>query len=396
VVTDGKAKRVQRFGPELWEQRAGRDWSLWDLWFCVVAVRDHDGNLNALAEVFVDSIRRPGAGSRDASEAKLSHLHDLHARLDAAGLAPADLADAEVLADKRINTRAREKVSGRVSLEGRACTPAMVDTPRRRLVHRARYGHWPSFPSDPAPFFEKFRPTVERQDFVTKGKTFAIASRLEKRLNELDGPRRTLPDRLALYRAFHTAGLELADAADDSYGNIGQMRTDAWLTYLSIDWRGAGMEPASYWQDLCELRLWEPYGLDFRAEDAWFRSARKDDVPVVESILVALDHEHRGAVLDYPADEALEALADLYVATRSRDRYVMAARRLGSRAWRPIEAMARAQLTAEDRAGAVAVFKAADQPGPHREHLRKTCLSLTGVDLAKDSEDRSHNVRSDS
>lgn len=108
MVTDSKAKRVNRFGPELWEQRAGRDWSLWDLWFCVVAVRDHDGDLDALAAVFVDSIRRPGAESRDASEAKLSHLHDLHARLDAAGLTPPDLADADVLADKRISTRARE------------------------------------------------------------------------------------------------------------------------------------------------------------------------------------------------------------------------------------------------------------------------------------------------
>ena len=35
------------------------------------------------------------------------------------------------------------------------------------------------------------------------------------------------------------------------------MRTEAWLTYLAIEWRAAGMDPAAYWQDLCELRLWE-------------------------------------------------------------------------------------------------------------------------------------------
>lgn len=145
------------------------------------------------------------------------------------------------------------------------------------------------------------------------------------------------------------------------------------------------MDPAAYWQDLCELRLWEPYGLDFKAEDAWFRSARKEDVPVIESILLALEAEHREVVLDYPADEALAALADLYVATRSRDHYAMAARRLGSRAWRPIEAMARSQLGAKDRAGAVAVFRAADQPGVQQHHLRKLCLSLTGFDLADGS-----------
>ena len=350
-----------------------------------MAVREHDGDLDALADVFVEAIRKPAFGNGEPSEAKLSHLHDLRARLDAAGLTASDLADADVLADKRITTRAREKVTGRISLESRACSNAMLDTPRRRLEGRARYGHWPSFPSEPTPFFEKFRPTVERGDFVSKGKTFAIASRLEKRLSELDGPRRTLPDRLALYRAFHTAGLELADAADDSYGTIGEVRSAAWHTYLGIDWRTAGMDAAAYWQDLCELRLWEPYGLDFKAEDAWFRSAGREDVPVIESILLTLEAEHREAVLDHPADEALEALADIYVATRSRDRYAMAARRLGSRAWRPIDAMARSQLAAKDRAGAIAVFKAADQPGFQRDHLRKLCLSLTGIDLADDN-----------
>lgn len=380
-MSEPRPKRVQRFGPELWEVRGGHDWSLWDLWFCVVAVRDHDEDLDGLAEVFVEGIRKPAFGNSEPSEAKLSHLHDLRARLASAGMGPGDLADADVLADKAISKRAREKVSGRVSLEGRACTPAMLDTPRRRLEHRARYGHWSMFPSDPAPFFEKFRPTVDRKDFVTKGKTFSITSRLAERLGDLDGPRRSLPDRLALYRAFHTAGLELADAADDSYGTIGETRSEAWLAYLAIDWRSTEMDPPAYWQDLCELRLWEPYGLDFRAEDVWFRSARAEDVPVIEAILLALEAEHREAVLDHPADEALEALADLYVATRSRDRYAMAARRLGSRAWRPIEAMARSQLTAKDHASAVTVFRAADQPGFQQEYLRNLCLSLTGVDL---------------
>jgi hypothetical protein len=385
VVNDSKPKRVQRFGPEVWERRANVDWSHWDLWFCVVAVRDHGGDLNALAELLVEAIRKPAFGGSEPSEARLSHLHDLRARLNGAGLSASDLADTDVLVDKRIATRSREKVAGRASLERRACTPAMLDTPRRRLQRRARYGHWAAFPSDPTPYFEKFRPTVERNEFVSKGKSAAIASRLERRLGELDGPRRTLPDRLALYRAFHTAGLELGDAADDSYGNIGEMRTTAWRTYLAIDWRESGIDPSTYWQDLCELRIWEPYGLDHRAEDAWFQSARKEDTPVVEAILLALESEHRDAVLDYPADEALEALADLYLSTRSRDRYAMAAQRLGSRAWRPIEAMARSQLGAHDRAGAIAVFKAADQPGFHQAHLRKVCLSLTGVDLAAET-----------
>ena len=238
--------RIQRFGPETWKEIAGRGWSLWDLWFCVVATLDHDGDLDALADTFIDALRSHGNHDRGANEAKLSHLTDLRARLRDANLVAADLARPDLLADQKTTRRAREKVTGRVSLEGRACTPAMVDTPRRLLQQRARFGHWSSFPSDPARFFERFRPAVDRKGFVTKGKSFAIASRLTRRLADLDGPRRTLPDRLALYRAFHTAGLELADAADDSYGVIGQARTEAWLTYLDIDWRTAGIDPNPY------------------------------------------------------------------------------------------------------------------------------------------------------
>lgn len=131
-MTDEKPKRVQRFGPEVWDRRAGVDWSLWDLWFCVVAVRDHDGDLDALAEVFVEAIRRPAFGNGEPSEAKLSHLHDLHARLDDAGLTAWDVADTDVLTDKRITTRARDKVTDRISLEHRACRH-LVSTSRSEL-----------------------------------------------------------------------------------------------------------------------------------------------------------------------------------------------------------------------------------------------------------------------
>jgi hypothetical protein len=49
--------------------------------------------------------------------------------------------------------------------------------------------------------------------------------------------------------------------------------------------------------------------------------------------------------------------------------------------WQPIENMAAAQLAAgDDRAGAIAIFRAADQPGPRRDHLRRRCRALTGVD----------------
>lgn len=87
-------------------------------------------------------------------------------------------------------------------------------------------------------------------------------------------------------------------------------------------------------------------------------------------------------MLDHKADAPLEALTELYVSTGSRDRFVLAAGRVGSRAWGPIEAVARSSIGADDVAEAVAVFRAADQPGFHRAYLRELSLKMTGVDLS--------------
>lgn len=163
-----------------------------------MAMADHGGDLNAVASGLIDDLRSSGALSRrEVDEAKLSHVTDLDHRLIGAGLTAGDLATAAVLAGVKVTRRAREKVVRSNHIGGRAQTPAMIDTPRRVLGHRARYGYWHGFPSDPGPFFERFRSTVQRKGDVPAGETFAIVERLERRLENLDGPRRTVADRLA-------------------------------------------------------------------------------------------------------------------------------------------------------------------------------------------------------
>lgn len=73
-------------------------------------------------------------------------------------------------------------------------------------------------------------------------------------------------ERLALHRSFHTAGLELADRADDSYGVVGELRREAWHSYLRLDWRATGMAPEHYWADLCDLVVFEVYALEYQEE----------------------------------------------------------------------------------------------------------------------------------
>ena len=98
-----------------------------------------------------------------------------------------------------------------------------------------------------------------------------MTARLEERLGRIDAACTGLDQRLGLYRAFHTAGLELQDRADDSFGNVGELRERAWGTYLGLDWRSTAMAPDDYWADLCELVVWEGLGLGYRDQPGPWR-----------------------------------------------------------------------------------------------------------------------------
>lgn len=213
-----------------------------------------------------------------------------------------------------------------------------------------------------------------------------MTRRLRDRLAKLDGPRRTLPDRLALYRAFHTVGLELAHRGDDSYGVIGELRLEAFKTYLAIDWATAGMEPADYRQDLCELLVCETLALIHEDDTLPFRRLPAGQIELVETILLDLAAEYRAAYEDFQADEATQLVAWLHIAGRRYTSYVDAAHRLGSNHWRPVVALAEFALAGHRPELAIDVFRAADQPGHHRDHLRAKRQQLTGVNPSNSDE----------
>ena len=173
----GKPRRPARFGAEVWKERFGREWSLWDLWYCIVIGLDHGGDPDGLREVFVDAIRSPGYGSGRAGEAKLSHLDDLMSRLAEIDREPGDLPSPDEWADKALVKRAADKVGDRVPLEWRAKTDAMHATPRVRFEADARFG-WDAFPSDPARFYERLRPIADGKREVNKYKSFDVVDRL--------------------------------------------------------------------------------------------------------------------------------------------------------------------------------------------------------------------------
>ena len=374
------ARRPPTFGPEPWAEVAGQRWCHWDRWYCVVAMVDHDGDLAGVEQALVAALSDALWG-RDAAEAKLSHLAELRGRLHVAGLEPADLVGPDDVADKVLVAKARRKLADR-GLEGRAMTPAMVDTPRQRLVRHARQGRWAGFPVDPQRYYASFRRHVELKGHVSKHRSFDVVDRLEERRERLEGSTKALPERLGLYRAFHTAGLELAERADDSFGVVGELRRRAWQTYLGLDWRAAGVTPETYWADLCELVVWEDYGLGFRDELRPFHAVADGEVDLIEGLLVDLEAELAGFHLDYQAEAAASQISWLHVAGRRFSRYEAAAAQIRSRNWQPVVAMAESALDAGRHDLAVAVFRAADQPGFHQSDIRQRCLQLTGVDLA--------------
>ena len=381
-MTTSTPRKPPVFGPESWSELAGRSWSYWDLWFAAVAVADYADSLDDLEAQLVGGLRNP-LGGRQSVEAKLSHLADLRSRIEDAGITPADLATPEVLADKRVLAKARKKVNDSW-LEDRTMTPAMVETPRARLVRRSRYGRWTTFRADPGLYYKSFRRHVEVKDHISKYKSFAAVDRVEERLRSLDQPSLSAAQRLALYRAFHSAGLELADRTDDSHGNVGQLRVGAWHTYLGIDWQATGMRGEDYWADVCDLVVFEPYALDHEEETLPWRHVAAGEVELIEGYLASLATECASHHLDYQAEEALQQLAWLAVAGRRFTRYVEAATRLGSEHWMPIEAMAESALRSGRRELALEVFRAADRPGFHQDHLRRRCRTLAGVDISEE------------
>ena len=120
------AGKAAIYGPEPWATRHRAVWSYWDLWFCVVAIADHDGDLDALAEAIEHQGRTFGGGT---AESKLSHLDDLKRRMADAGVDAHALAAGEET-EPKTRTKARAKVL-KQGLYPRDMTEPMSHTPPR-------------------------------------------------------------------------------------------------------------------------------------------------------------------------------------------------------------------------------------------------------------------------
>jgi hypothetical protein len=160
---------------------------------------------------------------------------------------------------------------------------------------------------------------------------------------------------------------------------IGEVAREAVLTYARVPFEPAGIAAETWCEDLCELLMWEDWGLLHRHETKPFAQIHGELADHAESFLLALSDELRGHRLRHQADEALENIAYLHIAAGRLTSFAPAAAKLGSDRWMPIVALAQAAITRGRRDIARDVFAAADQPGLQRDYLRECCTELTGT-----------------
>jgi hypothetical protein len=363
-------------GPEPWKTVGGESFTFWDRWLLVLAVNTPDGWAGVRTAITSRSKTRFGfRPAHEDIEAKLAQIENLVDRLKSVGLTPEKVLGADAR-DRRLVAKARIKVLDQEVSEADK-TPAMKDTPRRRLEERALRGHWPKFPVSPAKYEPLLAPDSDSFDLT---RTFSLARRLDKLgTKEAKRVKGRPAELLALHRAMLTVILVAIQGADDSCGVLSDLFTEVIEEYAAVNWKSAGIAPEVFLRDAIEFAVWEDYGLTDELE-AFFRKAEPGPAGVVEEILCEVEaelHEH-GDTFSYQLEKLDVVRVNYLVAARGFDEFVAVATKMGSHQWGPIVAMAEAAWKARKRDLAVAVFTAANRPGRHQEYLQRECMRITG------------------
>lgn len=374
-------RRPPTRGTDAWKEYGGTSFCHWDRWYLAVLVGDCEGSWAELEAPFRERLDEAWSGfRREDAESKLCHGEDLRDRLERSAVEAGRLLDAD-RDDRALLRKARKKLYEQMAMDGYA-TEAMRRTPRRVLSERARRGNWADFPVSPGRFEAELMEHVEAKRHFPVSSTVALVRRLEEAYDRLLEEHQGDPDAtLAVRRAFLTTLVEALDRSDDSYGELGRALQGRIAAHCAAGPDGAAVPFEPYHRDLLEFCIWEHYGCRGDGLRHGFARIEDGDVGPVEEILTALRSELLDARLDYEAEEALTILGELHVTRGSLDRFVGLATEMGSRAWERITTMAEAAMEAGDRALAVQVFQAANQPGSHRDYLARRCRELTGHEL---------------
>jgi hypothetical protein len=366
--------RKVTFGPEEWRSIGRESFTFWDRWFLVAAI--DEGGFDALAEKLM--AEHPSDRDKGDLEAKLSHLVDLRKRLDGARLSPRDVLVEPI--DKPLLRKAQTKLFAQ-SAEDRYKTRAMVETPRWRLKTRALRGHWSAFPVSPAEFAPIFERELRGIDVYDWRTTPRVEERIARLWDALTRDVRFAPARgLALHRALMTVLVEAMALLDDSGGDIARLFAEVFVAYVGVPWDAIEIAPEAYVRDGVEFGTWEDYGL-IDDTGPFFGGIPPEHGPLIESVLAETLSELRQHEFGYCVERLFDQWASFVVEHDRLGDFVELAHEIGSAQWVPIVRL----VDAADKLGgeklALAVFQAANRPGPRLHLIQDECRRRFGCDL---------------
>jgi hypothetical protein len=351
-------------------QGASLDLSYWDLWFCIVAVQMHDGDLNRLA----DHIKEKSGFiyDRDSIERKRCHIRDLKHRMEAASVAPHQVFKAAGELARTERLRAITKVSESIH-RAREFSESMKNTPRERRYPLALRGYWDKFPVSPETYAKKIGAHFRSKTFYSENASFKIARILDGYVEEASKLFATgkAAQAQALLRGWMTVVVELMEKADDSCGSIGMSFKDGFNDYLKIPLDQTGIGERVFFTDLLDFLIWEDYGLTDDPIEGYFRglNERQADLCVEH-----LRHEIATLAeddLEYQCEEAMTILGRVIAEQERFDEFEDLARQMGSRAWQRIVRLVDRAMKRQKKSLAIKVLEAALTKGYHLDFLAK-------------------------
>jgi hypothetical protein len=352
-------------------QGTSLDLSYWDLWFSIVAVLMHNGDLDCLAKRIKDE-KSMIRYDRNSIERKRCHIRDLKRRLVEASVIPGDVVLSAVDFTKTEKRRAIKKVTESIDREQEFSEP-MRNTPRKRRFDHALRGYWDRFPVSPEPYAGKVGAHFRSKTFYSMSASLRIARILdgyaEKAKKLLEAGKTAQAQ--ALLRGWMTFVIELIQKADDSFGSIGMSFDEGFTAYLEIPLDQTGIDDAVFFPDLLDFLIWEDYGLTDKGIEGFFRRLTEGQANLCvehlrREITALLDDD-----LEYESEEALTFLGQVVAEQERFDEFEDLARQMGSRAWRRIVRLADIAMKRQKKPLALKVFEAAMTKGDHLDFLTK-------------------------
>ena len=349
-------------------QGTSLDLSYWDLWFAIVAVMMHDGDLDRLANRIKEE--RGFHYDRRSVERKRWHIRDLKRRLEEASIIPADIVLAAPDLAKTEKRRAIKKVSESIHREQEFSEP-MRNTPRERRFPHALRGYWDKFPVSPKSYAKRIGANFRSKTFYSKSASFGIARTLDGYVEEAKKllAAGKAAEAQALLRGWMTVIIELIEKADDSFGSIGTSFDEGFRAYLKISPDQTGIDERVFFTDLLDFLIWEDYGLTDNGIEGYFRGLTESQADLC---VEHLRHEVTALLeddLDYQSEEALTFLGQVVAEQERFDEFEDLARQMGSRAWRRIIRLADRAMKRGKKPLAIKVFEAAMTKGDHLDFL---------------------------